>query len=165
MCAEKYCIKYTLYIQIYEQNLSHNDRNTGATRGHMSPIAISPWASYYHYDGIQHKLVAEVRTSNHKCWKVVARPGFAFTCTNLLRQFSTSATSLFLTFQRFFMSCISTSIGITRAVQPVATCRQSPYLHEPAVIIMTSFSLWRHSPLSWPRRRYLKLSLSQRSWK
>jgi len=24
-----------------------------------------------------------------------------------------------------------------RAVQPVATCRQSPYLHEPAIVIMT----------------------------
>ena len=38
----------------------------------------------------------------------------------------------------------------TRALQPVATCRQSPYLHKPAIIIVTSFSLWRHSLLSWP---------------
>ena len=30
---------------------------------------------------------------------------------------------------------------VTRALQPVATCRQSPYLHKLA--IMTSFSLWR----------------------
>jgi len=30
-------------------------------------------------------------------------------------------------------------------VQPVATCRQSPYLHKPAIVIVTSFSLWRHS--------------------
>jgi len=30
----------------------------------------------------------------------------------------------------------------TRAVQPVATCRQSPYLHKPAIVIVTSFSLW-----------------------
>jgi len=30
-----------------------------------------------------------------------------------------------------------------RAVQPVATCRHSPYLHKPAVVILTSFSLWR----------------------
>ena len=30
---------------------------------------------------------------------------------------------------------------LTRALQPVATCRQSPYLHKPAIIIMTSFSL------------------------
>jgi len=29
----------------------------------------------------------------------------------------------------------------TRAVQPVATCRQSPYLHKQAIIIMTQFSL------------------------
>jgi len=56
-------------------------------------------------------------------------------------------------------------------VQPVAACRQSPYLHKPATVIvtsfslwrlaptaltapvltMTSFSLWRHSLLSWPR--------------
>jgi len=64
------------------------------------------------------------------------------------------------------------SIKYTRAVQPVATCRQSPYLHKPAIVIvivtlfslwrlapaalaapvliMTSFSLWRHSLLSWP---------------
>ena len=33
----------------------------------------------------------------------------------------------------------------TRALQPVATCRQLSYLHKPANIIMTSFSLWRHS--------------------
>jgi len=26
-------------------------------------------------------------------------------------------------------------------LQPVATCRQSPYLHKPAIIIMTSFAL------------------------
>jgi len=53
-------------------------------------------------------------------------------------------------------------------VQPVATCRQSPYLRKPATVILivtsraygtrgarsprsTSFSLWRHSLLSWPR--------------
>ena len=36
----------------------------------------------------------------------------------------------------------------TRALQPVATCRRSPYLHKPAIIIMTSFSLWRHSRVS-----------------
>jgi len=34
----------------------------------------------------------------------------------------------------------------TRAVQPVATCRQSPYLHKPAIVIVTSFSLWRLAP-------------------
>jgi len=28
----------------------------------------------------------------------------------------------------------------TKALQPVATCRQSPYLHKPAIIIMTSFA-------------------------
>jgi len=28
-----------------------------------------------------------------------------------------------------------------RAVQPVATCRQSPYLHKPTIVIVTSFSL------------------------
>jgi len=32
----------------------------------------------------------------------------------------------------------------TRAVQPVATRRQSPCLPKPAVVIMTSFSLWHH---------------------
>jgi len=39
----------------------------------------------------------------------------------------------------------------TRALQPVATCRQSPYLHKPAIIIVTSFSLWRYSLMSWQR--------------
>jgi len=65
----------------------------------------------------------------------------------------------------------SDDLECTRAVQPVATCHQSPYLHKPAIVIvtsfslsrlaptalaapvliMTSFSLWRHSLLSWPR--------------
>jgi len=31
---------------------------------------------------------------------------------------------------------------ITTVVQPVATCPQSPYLHKPATVIVTSFSLW-----------------------
>jgi len=57
------------------------------------------------------------------------------------------------------------SIIITGGLQPVATCRQSPYIHKPAIIIMassqlimTSFAslaapvlIWRHSLLSWPR--------------
>ena len=42
-------------------------------------------------------------------------------------------------------------ITLTTAVQPVATCRQSPYFHKPAIVIVTSFSLWRRSLLSWPR--------------
>jgi len=56
-----------------------------------------------------------------------------------------------------------------RALQPLATCRHSPYLHKPAIVIVTTFSLWclaptalaapfslwrhsvwRHSLLSWP---------------
>jgi len=44
-----------------------------------------------------------------------------------------------------------TSLNETRAVQPVATCRQSPYVHKPAIVIVSSFSLWRHSLLNWPR--------------
>jgi len=36
-------------------------------------------------------------------------------------------------------------MNITRALQPVATCRQSPYLQKPAIVNVTSFSLWRHS--------------------
>ena len=46
-------------------------------------------------------------------------------------------------------------VYFTRAMQPVATCRQSPYLHKPASVIMIiflairrsqpPFSLWRHS--------------------
>jgi len=27
----------------------------------------------------------------------------------------------------------------------MATCHQSPRLHKPAIVIMMSFSLWRHS--------------------
>ena len=38
-------------------------------------------------------------------------------------------------------------IIITRAVQPVATCRQSPYLQQPAIVIVTSFS-WRLPPIA-----------------
>jgi len=68
---------------------------------------------------------------------------------------------------------LRSDVSSTRAVQPVATCRQSPYLHKPAIVIVTSFSLWhlapkalaapllcitsfslwRHSLLSWPRPR------------
>jgi len=63
------------------------------------------------------------------------------------------------------------SVTLERCMQPVATCRQSPYLHKPAVVtvtslslwrlapttlaapvhVMSSFSMWRHSLLSWPR--------------
>ena len=32
-------------------------------------------------------------------------------------------------------------VNLTRAVQPMATCRQLPYLHKPAIVIVTSFSL------------------------
>jgi len=34
-----------------------------------------------------------------------------------------------------------TEVCIIRTVQPVATCRQSPYLSKPAIVIVTSFSL------------------------
>ena len=33
----------------------------------------------------------------------------------------------------------------TTAVQHVTTCCQSPYLHKPAIVIVTSFSWWRHA--------------------
>jgi len=39
-------------------------------------------------------------------------------------------------------------IKCTTAVQPVATCRQLPYLHKPAVVIVTSFSFMTRSPHS-----------------
>jgi len=45
----------------------------------------------------------------------------------------------------------NSSIMFTRALQPVATCGQLPYLRpvpkatKPAIIIVTSFALWRHS--------------------
>ena len=35
----------------------------------------------------------------------------------------------------------------TTAVQHVTTCCQSPYLHKPAIVIVTLFSLWHHSIL------------------
>jgi len=40
---------------------------------------------------------------------------------------------------------ISPAFILTRAVQPVATCHQLSYLHKPAILIVTSFSLWHHS--------------------
>ena len=43
-------------------------------------------------------------------------------------------------------------LNVTRTLQPVATCRQSPYLHKPAIAIITSLSLWRHSRFSRLRR-------------
>ena len=38
-------------------------------------------------------------------------------------------------------ACFTIGCDHTAAVQPVATCRQSPYLHKPAVVIVTLFSL------------------------
>jgi len=47
-----------------------------------------------------------------------------------------------------YLIVLPTSVASERlfssAVQPVATCRQSPYLHKPATVIVMSFSLWRH---------------------
>ena len=57
-------------------------------------------------------------------------------------------------FTRLFSSNHDDDIAFftrTRAVQPVATCRQSPYLHKSAIVIVTSFSLWCYSLQSWPR--------------
>jgi len=48
-------------------------------------------------------------------------------------------------------------------VQPVATCRQSPYLHKPAIVIVMSFSLWRHSCVSRVRRSQPPFSLWRHS--
>ena len=31
-------------------------------------------------------------------------------------------------------------LSLTTAVQPMATCRQSPYLHKPAIVTVTSFA-------------------------
>jgi len=50
-----------------------------------------------------------------------------------------------------FQEMNKANVEITRALQPVATRRQSPYLRKPAIVIMTSFSLWLHSLLRWPR--------------
>ena len=54
-------------------------------------------------------------------------------------------------------------ISYTRALQPVATCRQWSYIHKPAIIIMTSFSLWRHSRVSRLRRSQPPFSLWRNS--
>jgi len=51
----------------------------------------------------------------------------------------------------------------TRAVQPVATCRQSPYLHKPAIVTVTSISLWCHSRVSRLRRSQPPFSLWRHS--
>jgi len=44
--------------------------------------------------------------------------------------------------------------AITRAVQPVATCRQSPYLHKPAIVIATSFATKLATPTVKDVRTY-----------
>jgi len=49
-----------------------------------------------------------------------------------------------------------TGIYILERCIPWSHC-QSPYLHKPAVVIVTSFSLWRHSLLSCPRPPYIKI--------
>jgi len=50
--------------------------------------------------------------------------------------------TLFLTGLGDFVSPEPNDLLLTiRAVQPVATCRQLPYLHKPAIVIVTSFSL------------------------
>jgi len=51
------------------------------------------------------------------------------------------------------------------AVQPVTTCLQSPYLHKPAIVIVTSFSLWRHSHiLRCSRRSHYNVTLTVTSF-
>jgi len=65
-----------------------------------------------------------------------------------LRQMSRDSTYAAINCNNFAFSVFSN----TRAVQPVATCRQSPYLQKPAIVIVTSFSLWRHSRGSRLRR-------------
>ena len=35
---------------------------------------------------------------------------------------------------------VKSVFSLTRAVQPVATCRQSPHIHKPATVIVTSFA-------------------------
>jgi len=47
--------------------------------------------------------------------------------------------------------CVLLYLDETRALQPVATCRQLLCLHKPAIVIVTSFSLsrlWRLQPAS-----------------
>jgi len=59
-----------------------------------------------------------------------------------LRQMSRDSTYAAINCNNFAFWVFSS----TRAVQPVATCRQSPYLHKPAIVIVTLFSLWRLAP-------------------
>ena len=44
--------------------------------------------------------------------------------------------------------CVSHFSCYTRAALPVATCRQSLYLHKPAIVIVMSFSLRRLAPMA-----------------
>jgi len=47
-------------------------------------------------------------------------------------------------------------------VQPVATCRQSPYLQKPAIVIVTSFSLWHLAPTALTAPGHIMTSFSWR---
>jgi len=69
--------------------------------------------------------------------------------TQAVTQRSAPINSLSLTPRYRSLPRNSCGFTITRALQTVATCRQSPYLHKPAIIsqppFSLSFSLWRHS--------------------
>ena len=49
-------------------------------------------------------------------------------------------------------------IIITRAVQLVATCHQSPYRHKPAIVIVTSFATELATPTVTDVRTYEHLT-------
>ena len=55
--------------------------------------------------------------------------------------------------QKKFQDC-SRILNCTRAVQPVATGRQLPYLHKPAIVIVTSLAPWRP-----PLRTYVRTNV------
>jgi len=50
-------------------------------------------------------------------------------------------------------------------VQPVATCHQSPYLHKPAIVIVTSFATELVTPTVTDERTYVTDTLSHSIYK
>jgi len=97
--------------------------------------------------GVRHRLVwMSVRFSQlcvNKSASVLCRPVSAGSdvkpCPTLRACIGSDDELLPAPSQKFYAY-----LKITRAVQPVATCRQSPYLRSP-IITVTSFSLWRLS--------------------
>ena len=71
-------------------------------------------------------------------------------CANIQLEWFANIKNIHLIHGRSIWSMLCFLSG-TWAVQPVATCRQSPYFHKPAIVIVTSFSFMAHAA---PRSRY-----------